>query len=328
MCDLLGPRHNFGACLARVGPVLPLAPFLFRDPVLMSLSRRAFCACLACGLSGALVSARAFAAASGAPADPAAASATPAVASPPSAGAPPPVAPPTPVLQPIRANRLIEPKLSLPKAAGPTPRVAVTLDACSGATDRRILDLLIAEEIPATFFVTGRWIRRNAEALALIAARPDLFEVENHGLNHVPAIELEGTVYDIAAAGSMEAVRSEVEEGARWIVKAGLAGPRWFRGATARYTPASASAIEAMGYRIAGYSLNADDGASVSARTAAKRLKAASDGDVIIAHVNQPTHAAGAGVAEGLKALKAKGAVFVKLDALEPEALAAVHGGG
>lgn len=295
----------------------------------MSLSRRAFCACLACGLSGALVPLRGFAAASAAVGtDPAAASASPAGASPSPAGAPPPVAPPAPVLQPIRATRLIEPKLHLPKAGGPAPRVALTLDACSGATDRRILDLLIAEQIPATFFVTGRWIRRNAEALALIAARPDLFEVENHGLNHVPAIELEGTVYGIAAAGSMEAVRSEVEEGARWIVKAGLAEPRWFRGATARYTPASASAIKAMGYRIAGYSLNADDGASVSARTAARRLKAASDGDVIIAHVNQPTHAAGAGVAEGLKALKARGAVFVRLDALEPETLAAVDDGG
>lgn len=293
----------------------------------MSLSRRAFCACLACGLSGALVPVRGFAAASAAVAtDPAAASASPAAASP--AGAAPPVAPPAPVLQPIRTTRLIEPKLYLPKAGGPTPRVALTLDACSGATDRRILDLLIAEEIPATFFVTGRWIRRNAEALALIAGRPDLFEVENHGLNHVPAIELEGTVYGIAAAGSMEAVRTEVEEGTRWIVKAGLAAPRWFRGATARYTPASASAIKAMGYRIAGYSLNADDGASVSAKTAARRLKAASDGDVIIAHVNQPTHAAGAGVAEGLKALKARGAVFVRLDALEPETLAAVDDGG
>lgn len=35
---------------------------------------------------------------------------------------------------------------------------------------------------------------------------------------------------------------------------------------------------------------------------------------VIIAHVNQPTHAAGTGVVKGILDLKAKGYTFVRLD--------------
>ena len=75
-----------------------------------------------------------------------------------------------------------------------------------------------------------------------------------------------------------------------------------------------------MGYRIAGYSLNGDGGSLLGAREAARRIAHAKDGDVIIAHMNQPGHAAGAGVAEGILALKKRGFEFALLrDAAEPE---------
>lgn len=152
----------------------------------------------------------------------------------------------------------------------------------------------------------------------MLKSRPDLFELENHGLNHVPAIDRPGTVYGIPTAGSMEAVVSEVEEGAKWMVKDGIAARHWFRGATARYTPASVTAIEGLGYRIAGFSLNGDQGASLPAGAVAKRIAAARDGDVIISHVNHPERDnSGAGVARGVAALKARGAVFVRLDMLD-----------
>lgn len=50
---------------------------------------------------------------------------------------------------------------------------------------------------------------------------------------------------------------------------------------------------------------------------AAKRIAGARDGDVIIAHINQPKRASGAGVAEGILALKAKGYRFVLLRDVE-----------
>ena len=72
--------------------------------------------------------------------------------------------------------------------------------------------------------------------------------------------------------------------------------------------------ITAMNQQIAGFSLNGDIGASLSAETAKARISAAKDGDVIISHINQPKREAGAGVIEGILALKAQGFDFVHLD--------------
>jgi peptidoglycan/xylan/chitin deacetylase (PgdA/CDA1 family) len=72
--------------------------------------------------------------------------------------------------------RFVEPKLYIAKGGAVAPQVALTLDACSGQTDMRILNTLVENHIPSTIFVTGRWLKRNAEALAVLKAHPDLFE--------------------------------------------------------------------------------------------------------------------------------------------------------
>ena len=72
--------------------------------------------------------------------------------------------------------------------------------------------------------------------------------------------------------------------------------------------------IRKAGFKIAGFSINGDGGSLLGAKETARRIGAAKDGDVIIAHINQPTHAAGEGVVQGLLALKAKGIIFVRLD--------------
>ncbi len=210
--------------------------------------------------------------------------------------------------------RLVEPGLRLPASTSPgAVRVALTLDACGGGTDGRILSALVENRIPATIFATGVWLRRNAEALAVMKAHPDLFEIENHGARHVPAIDRPLSVYGIAAAGSADAVSREVQGGADAVQDSGLPRPRWFRGATAKYTSNAIAQIETLGFRIAGYSLNADGGSLLGAAATEHRVKAARDGDVIIGHINQPTHAAGGGLVKGILALKARGVTFVLL---------------
>ena len=64
--------------------------------------------------------------------------------------------------------KLVEPVLHLKRSAGQGERVALTLDACSGRTDNRILSTLVDNEIPATIFITARWLKRNAKALAVL----------------------------------------------------------------------------------------------------------------------------------------------------------------
>lgn len=213
---------------------------------------------------------------------------------------------------------LVEPVLRLPASTTPgAVRVALTLDACGGGTDMRILSTLVENRIPATIFATGIWLRRNAAALTFLKAHPDLFEIENHGARHVPAIDRPASVYGIAAAGSAEGVAREVLGGAEAVQGAGLPRPRWFRGATAKYTRTAMGQVERLGFRIAGYSLNADGGSLLGAAATEHRVKAARDGDVILGHVNQPTHAAGAGLVRGVLALKARGVVFVRLKEVE-----------
>ncbi|MDW6020943.1 polysaccharide deacetylase family protein [Mesorhizobium sp. BAC0120] len=215
-------------------------------------------------------------------------------------------------------SRLVEPTLRLSPSGSPAGRVALTLDACGGQTDHRILDALVENRIPATVFVTGIWLKRNAEAFAILRAHPELFEIENHGERHVPAVGAPATIYGIKAAGSREAVTREVEKGAEQLQAAGGSAPHWFRGATAKYDSSAIAVIGKLGYRIAGYSLNADGGSLLGAALTEKHVANAKDGDVIIAHINQPTHSAGAGLVKGLLELKARGVTFVRLqDAAE-----------
>ncbi|MEQ1950811.1 polysaccharide deacetylase family protein [Mesorhizobium sp. CN2-181] len=211
------------------------------------------------------------------------------------------------------AGQLVEPTLHLKKSAGGGTRVALTLDACGGHTDSRILTALVDNKISATIFVTGLWLKRNAVAFAIMRAHPDLFEIENHGARHVPAVDAPVHVYGLKAAGSLEAVDAEVQGGAAAIGKAGGDTPHWFRGAAAKYDATSLKEIEALGFRVAGFSINADGGSLLPAATTERRVAAAKDGDVIIAHINQPTHAAGAGLVKGLLQLKARGVTFVRL---------------
>ncbi|MDB5524186.1 MAG: polysaccharide deacetylase [Rhizobium sp.] len=176
-------------------------------------------------------------------------------------------------------------------------------------------DLSVAEIIngDCIFIENIFWLKRNAEAFAVMRAHPDLFEIEDHGANHIPAVDRMVSIYGIRAAGSPKAVADEVEGGTEAIVKAGAPRPKFFRGATAKYTPSSIRQIEAMGYQVAGYSVNGDGGSLLGRSGAERRFASAKDGDVVIAHINQPSHQAGEGVVAGILDLKKRGYRFVLL---------------
>lgn len=215
---------------------------------------------------------------------------------------------------PARAGALLMPRLRLaPSPAGPAS-VALTLDACSGRADLRVLGGLIRLGLPATIFVTARWLHANPEIVVLLRERSDLFTLQNHGARHVPAVLGGGRIYGIPVAGTIEAVQAEAEGGAEAIRAIGAPPPTWFRGATALYSPAALVAIRAMGFRVAGFSLNGDEGAALPAARVAARIAAARDGDVVIAHTNHPERPSGPGVVEGVARLADRGVRLVRLD--------------
>ncbi|MGN6159712.1 MAG: polysaccharide deacetylase family protein [Devosia sp.] len=208
---------------------------------------------------------------------------------------------------------LVEPHMHF-VPQGRRPQVAMTLDACMGETDMRILGPLISNRIPVTIFATKRWLDNNPPAVALLLQHKDLFDIQNHGAMHLPAVIGTETVYGLEPAGTPDAVVAEVQNGERAVTAATGIAPTWYRDATALYSRDAMRLIAELNLSIAGFSLNGDIGASVSAAAAHARIAAARSGDVIISHINQPKRAAGAGVIAGILALKARGFSFVHLN--------------
>ena len=68
------------------------------------------------------------------------------------------------------------------------PVVALTFDACAtlrqpNGFDRRVFEVLAAEQIPATLYLSGRWVEKHPSAAKAIAAAP-FIELGNHSYSH------------------------------------------------------------------------------------------------------------------------------------------------
>jgi peptidoglycan/xylan/chitin deacetylase (PgdA/CDA1 family) len=233
------------------------------------------------------------------------------------------VSPVLPLLPP-RPDRPVEPHLRLVNAPADRFTIALTFDACPGAFDWRIGEALVTDGIPATIFLTRLWLQRNPDGLAFLLSHRDLFAFENHGELHIPPVLGRGTIFGLPVAGNLDTVRHEVTAGVAAITAATATTPRWYRAAAGYYTPSVIPEIQKLGFGIGGYSLTADVGASLPAHSVARRMAGAANGDIIVAHINQPARPSGEGVVTGIKALQRRGASFVRLDKLLPNDLAAV----
>lgn len=190
--------------------------------------------------------------------------------------------------------------------------VALTLDACGGQVDLPLVATLVRLRLPATIFVTRRWIDRNPEAMRELVARPELFQIEDHGAAHRPAV-IGGRLYGMKGSRDAKGVALEIEGGAEAIAGAGAPAPRWYRGAGAAYDDASLAVAEGLQMRIAGFSLNADEGATLDKLHITRRLQRVQPGEVILAHMNKPASATGSALAGVLPQLMRRGLHFVTL---------------
>ncbi|MFZ6712842.1 polysaccharide deacetylase family protein [Undibacterium sp. TC9W] len=220
----------------------------------------------------------------------------------------------TPALQAMPVE--VHTRIATPTITG--KKIALTLDACSGKFDAELLDFLIRKRIPATIFVTKKWLDKNSQGVAIIKANLDLFDVEDHGEKHIPAIIGPGKkVYGMAGEPDIASLQREVTEGAKAITSAIGTTPQWYRGASAKYDPQAMDEIKRMGYKIAGFSLNADQGATLRKQAIIKQFKRLQAGDVIIAHMNKPASDSAEGLAVALEETLKQGFVFVRLDQVE-----------
>ncbi len=197
-------------------------------------------------------------------------------------------------------------------------RVALTLDACSGRYDADLIDFLVRNRIPATLFVTKRWLDANPQGMQTIRDHLDLFDIEDHGRQHIPAvIGAGGRVYGIPGEPDLLHLRREVADGSAAVTQYFGVAPHWYRGATAEYDRQAADEIRRMGYGIAGFSVNADAGATLPRAVIERRMRHVQAGDIIIAHMNKPQGDTAEGLRPALLELLRRGLRFVRLDQVQ-----------
>jgi peptidoglycan/xylan/chitin deacetylase (PgdA/CDA1 family) len=104
---------------------------------------------------------------------------------------PVPLSQPTSVLQPTplgTAHGPAAPLRPISHIATREPAVAITFDACATSRqdngfDRGVFDILQRERVPATIFVSGRWIESHPDAMMALASEP-LIEFGDHSYDH------------------------------------------------------------------------------------------------------------------------------------------------
>ena len=125
--------------------------------------------------------------------------------------------------------------------------------------------------LPTTNPDRGRWhffsydrVSERVEHVSLRSSESGLFDLQDHGTHHVPAVLGAGrAVYGIPGVGTLDKLAAEVNGAAGTIETLTGRKPTYFRGATAVYDEDARRAIGALGYRIAGFSVNADAGATL-----------------------------------------------------------------
>jgi peptidoglycan/xylan/chitin deacetylase (PgdA/CDA1 family) len=159
--------------------------------------------------------------------------------------------------------------------------VALTFDACENRTpaffDQAIGDYLLAERIPFTIFVSGRFARHNQPALRDLAAH-DFVEIENHSLDHDNHME----------RLSDAEIGRQITANEQLLFEITGRRTRYFRFPAGNYDARSLAIAEQLGYRVVHWSFPSGDPAreATKERLSAWVLDQTRPGAILIFHIN------------------------------------------
>jgi peptidoglycan/xylan/chitin deacetylase (PgdA/CDA1 family) len=197
----------------------------------------------------------------------------------------------------------------------PGESVYLTLDACDGRAngfDAELIGFLLSENIPATVFLTRRWIDKNPVGFSILASSP-LFRIENHGAGHRPASTSGKSAYGMRGTGSEGELSDEINGAADRIAELSGRRPKWYRSGGAHYDDGAVGVVRDLGYRIAGFAISLDAGASLPAGEVYRNAMRARPGDILLAHMNRPEKDTFEGLKPALLELRAAGYSFALL---------------
>ncbi len=194
--------------------------------------------------------------------------------------------------------------------------IALTFDACGGpggnGYDAKLIEYLEREKIPATLFISGKWIDANRDVLRELA-KNHLFEIENHGLSHKPCSVNGRSVRGKKGTKSVAEVFSEIEQNAIKIQTLTGAKPRYYRPGAAACDEICVEIANAVGYEVVNFSVLGDAGATYSEKRVEEALLNAPPSSIILMHMNRPEGDTAEGVMEAIPELKKQGFGFVRL---------------
>lgn len=194
--------------------------------------------------------------------------------------------------------------------------LALTFDACAGprslSYDAKLIQYLEAEKIPATLFISGRWVDANPEIFKKLSGNP-LLEIENHGLNHKPCSTIGRSVYGIKGTKSLREIYDEIELNALKILNLTGRKPKYYRPGTAYCDEICVEIANALGVEVVNFSVRGDAGATYSKKQVKEALWNAPPSSIILMHMNHPESETAGGVIEAIPELKKRGFRFVKL---------------
>ncbi|HOD35884.1 MAG TPA: polysaccharide deacetylase family protein [Syntrophales bacterium] len=194
--------------------------------------------------------------------------------------------------------------------------IALTFDACGGSRgrgyDAKLINFLKREKIPATLFLSGKWIDANPDIARELAEYP-LFEIANHGLNHRPCSINGKKAQGIQGTRNIDELIDEIEQNARKIEILAGKKPKYFRPAAGFCDEYGVKIASALGYEAIGWSLVGDAGATYSKKDVIEALLGASPGAIVILHMNAPQGETAEGLMAAIPELRNKGFEFVRL---------------
>jgi peptidoglycan/xylan/chitin deacetylase (PgdA/CDA1 family) len=159
--------------------------------------------------------------------------------------------------------------------------IALTFDACPTSLqeeyDEKVIEILVREKIPATLFLSGRWVEKNQEQVKFLASQPQ-FEIANHAFWHPHLLEKDDG-----------RILRELKRTQAIIKKLSGKTPRYFRPPYGEVDERVAHIAKAAGLTTIQYDIasgDPDEGLSPQ-RILRSVLRDAKGGSIIVFHMNR-----------------------------------------
>ncbi len=197
--------------------------------------------------------------------------------------------------------------------------LVLTLDACGGpganGYDSGLIEYLRKEKIPASLFMTGRWIEKNKK-IAHELAKDELFTIENHGTLHRPASVAGLSKYGIRGTTSISRLYSEVYGTAEVIYEITGRIPRYYRPGTAYIDDVAIDIVHEMNFTVLSFTVAPGDAEhKLPLKIMTKRfLTRVHPGAVVLLHMNHQHGKTRQLLMEAVPKLKDMGYSFVRLE--------------